>query len=132
MFDWEIRISDFEIAREIRKPQKTDFASEKSVLMEDFNQEIQIRISWISFVPFDWEIQKRIFKTILVNSGLRFANYQCVCKTAVLKNCLSIPLSDFPKTKTPKEWESKSRYLSAEIRFRFHVRLLIRNPEFKI
>ena len=37
MFDWEIRISDFEIAREIRKPQKTDFASEKSVLMEDFN-----------------------------------------------------------------------------------------------
>ena len=37
-----------------------------------------------------------------------------------------------PPQKTPKEWESKSRYLSAEIRFRFHVRLLIRNPAFKI
>ena len=37
MFDWEIRISDFEIEREIRKPLKRDFASEKSVLMEDFN-----------------------------------------------------------------------------------------------
>ena len=37
MFDWEIRISDFEIEREIRKPLKADFASEKSVLMEDFN-----------------------------------------------------------------------------------------------
>ena len=37
MFDWEIWNSDFEIEREIRKPLKTDFASEKSVLMEDFN-----------------------------------------------------------------------------------------------
>ena len=36
-FDWEIRISDFEIEREILKPLKTDFTSEKSVLMEDFN-----------------------------------------------------------------------------------------------
>ena len=36
-FDWEIRISDFEMEREIRKPLKTDFISEKSVLMEDFN-----------------------------------------------------------------------------------------------
>ena len=36
-FDWEIRISDFEMEREIRKPLKTDLISEKSVLMEDFN-----------------------------------------------------------------------------------------------
>ena len=36
-FDWEIRISDFEMEREIRKTLKTDFISEKSVLMEDFN-----------------------------------------------------------------------------------------------
>ena len=36
-FDWEIRISDFEMEREIRKPLKTDFTSKKSVLMEDFN-----------------------------------------------------------------------------------------------
>ena len=26
--------------------------------------------SWISFLPFDWEIRKRICKTTLVNSGL--------------------------------------------------------------
>ena len=37
MLDWEIRISDFEIEREIRKPLKTDFTSKKSGLMEDFN-----------------------------------------------------------------------------------------------
>ena len=42
MFDQEIRIQDFEIEREIRKPLKTDFTSEKSVLMEDFNQEMDL------------------------------------------------------------------------------------------
>ena len=99
MFDWEIWNSDFEIEREIRKPLKTDFTSEKSVLIEDFNYEIQIRISWISFLPFDWEIQKRICNTILVNISLLFANYECVCKTAVLKNCSSIPCRIFQKTR---------------------------------
>ena len=60
-----------------------DFTSEKSVLRVDFNSEIQFRISWISFLPFDWEIRTRICKTVLENSGLLFANYACACKTAV-------------------------------------------------
>ena len=64
---------DFGLCNRTRNP-KTDFASEKSVLMVDFNYEIQIRISWIRFLPFDWEIGKRICKTLLVNSGLLFAN----------------------------------------------------------
>ena len=50
---------------------------------------------WISFLPFDWEIRKRICKTILVNSGLLFAKYACACKTAVLKDSFSNPFSDF-------------------------------------
>ena len=75
---------------------KTDFTYEKSVLRVDFNWEIHIRISWISFLPFDWKIRKRICKTILVNSGLLFAKYACACKTAVLKDSFSNPFSDFP------------------------------------
>ena len=42
--------------------------------MLDFDYEIQIWILWISFLQFDWEIRKRICKSILVNSGLLFAN----------------------------------------------------------
>ena len=57
---------DFAIEREIR----SDFTFEKSVLRVDYNLEIQIRISWISSLPLDWEIRKRICKTVLVNSGL--------------------------------------------------------------
>ena len=64
---------DFALCNRTRNP-KTDFASEKSVLMVDFNYEIQIRISWICSLPFDWEIGKRICKALLVNSGLLFAN----------------------------------------------------------
>ena len=64
---------------------------------------------------FDWEIRKRICKTIIVNCGLLFANYARACKAAVLKNCLSNPFSDFPKKR--KEREFKNRYLSVEIRF---------------
>ena len=49
---------------------KKYFTFEKSVLRVDFNEEIQTRNSWISFLPFDWEIRKRICKTTFVNSGL--------------------------------------------------------------
>ena len=69
--DFEIRISDFAIEREIRFR---------------ISPEIQIRISWISSLPFDWEIRKRICKTVLVKSGLFFANYARACKTTVLKD----------------------------------------------
>ena len=91
--DFEIRISGF--CNRTRNP-KTDFTSEKSSLRLDFSWEVQIRISWISFLPFDWEIRKRICKTVLVNSRLLFANYACACKTAVLKNSFSNPFADFP------------------------------------
>ena len=39
------------------------------------------------FLSFDWEIRKRICKTVLLNSGLLFTNYACACKTAVAKEC---------------------------------------------
>ena len=81
---------------------KTNFASEKSVLMVDFIWEIQIQISWISFSPFNWEIRKMICKTILMKSGLLFAIYVSVCKTTVLKNCFSNPFFRFPKEKERK------------------------------
>ena len=58
---------------------------------------MQIWISWISCLPFNWEIKKGICKIILVNSGLLFANYACACKTAVLKDSFPNPFSDFPK-----------------------------------
>ena len=56
----------------------TDFTSNKTVLREDFLTEIQIQISWISFLPFDWEIQKRIRKTILVNNSIFWLS-MCAC-----------------------------------------------------
>ena len=48
------------------------------------------------FLSFDWEIRKRICKTVLVNSGLLFTNYACACKTAFPKDSFSNPFSDFP------------------------------------
>ena len=57
---------------------------------------LQIRISWIFFSPFDWEIRKRICKTVVVNSGVLFVNYACACKTAVLKDSFPSPFSVFP------------------------------------
>ena len=69
-----LRNPDFWFWNRTRNP-KTDFISEKSVL----RVKGWIRISWISFLPLDWEIRKRICKTILVNSGLLFANYACTC-----------------------------------------------------
>ena len=48
------------------------------------------------FLSFDWEIRKRICKTVLVNSGLLFTNYACACKTAVPKDSFSNPFLDFP------------------------------------
>ena len=88
---------DFWFCNRKRNP-KTDFTSNKSVLMVDFDYEIQIWILWISFLPFDWEIRKRICKSILVNSGLLFANYACACKTAVFQI-----LFGFPKKKEKRK-----------------------------
>ena len=59
---------------------KVAFVSEirVTVLRVDFNSEIQIRIVRIYFLPFDWEIGKRICKPIIVKSGLLFAA-NCAC-----------------------------------------------------
>ena len=88
-FDWEIRISDFEIEREIRVIRKRISPTRNPFSGSDFNQEIQTRISQTSFLPFDWEIRKRIRKTAFVNNGLLFANCACACMTAVLKDSFS-------------------------------------------
>ena len=101
---------DFRFCNRKRNP-KTDFTSNKSVLMVDFDYEILIWTLWISFLPFDWEIRKRICKTILVNSGLLFANDACACKTAVFEILFRI------SQKKRKEREWKNRYLIVEIRF---------------
>ena len=86
--DFETQISDFAIEREIQKQ-----------ILPPRN----LSWGWISikksksgfhgflFLPFDWEIRKRICKTILVNSSLLFANYAGACKTAVLKDSFSNP-----------------------------------------
>ena len=51
----------------------------------------------ISFLPFDWEIRKGIWKTVLKNSGLvRACIISSKKKTAVYENSFANPLSDFP------------------------------------
>ena len=76
---------------------KTDFTSETSVLRVDFNiKTSKSGFFRFPFLSFDWEIRKRICKTVLVNSGLLFTNYACACKTAVPKDSFANPFSDFP------------------------------------
>ena len=72
--DFDTQITSFAIERKIRK---TDFIFPKFVLGVDFNLEIQIRISWISFFTVLLGNPRRICKTILVNSGRFSANYAC-------------------------------------------------------
>ena len=111
---------------------KTDFTLEKSVLRVDFNLEIQIRISWISFLPFDWEIRKRICKTVLVNSGLLFANYVCACKTVVLKDSISNPFSDFQSNGKNENLKTDISALTNPGVFRVRLQIRNLNPHFPI
>ena len=69
--------------------------------------------------------QKRICKTVLVNSGLLFANYACVCRT-VFQILLPISQSN-GKNENPKTAISALKSV-----FGFRVPLQIRNPDFKI
>ena len=88
-FDWEIRISDFGIECE----------SENGFHLRDPSSGwISIKKSKSGFrgSPFYRSIGKRICKTILVNSGLLFADNACACETAVHKDSFSNPFSDFP------------------------------------
>ena len=85
-FDWEIWIqilkSGFPICNRTRNP-KTDFNAEISVY-------------GFSFLSFDWEIRKRIGKTVLKNSGLARARILSKKKTTVHENSFANPFSDFP------------------------------------
>ena len=50
----------------------------------------------LSFLPFEWEIQKRIWKTVFTNSGLACACIISKKKTAVQENGFANPFPDFP------------------------------------
>ena len=60
----------------------------------DFNAEIFV--FGFSFLPFDWEIRKRIWKTVLRKSGLPCTRKISKKKTAVHENSFAHPFSDFP------------------------------------
>ena len=80
--------------------------------------------------PFDWEIRKRICKTVLVNSGHLFANYACACKQLLLRTVFQILFrisQSNGKNKNPKTENSALKSV-----FGFSVRLQIRNRDFKI
>ena len=59
----------------------------------DFNAEISV--FGFSFLPFDWEIRKRIWKTVLKNSGLARARIISKKKTAVHENSFANPFLEF-------------------------------------
>ena len=105
---------DFRFCNRTRNP-FSDFTFEKSVLMVDFNLEIQIRISWISSLPFDWEIRKRICKTVLVKSGL-FSLIMRACARLLFLRTVSFKSLFGFSNRTVKR-KSKNRFLSVEIRF---------------
>ena len=85
-FDWEIWTkilkSRFRICSRTRNL-KTDFNAETFGF-------------GFSFLPFDWEIRKRIWKPVLRNSGLACAHIISKRKTAVHENNFANPFSDFP------------------------------------
>ena len=56
----------------------------------------EISVFGFSFLPFDWEIRKRVWKTVLKNSGLERARILSKKKTTVHENSFAKPFSDFP------------------------------------
>ena len=110
--DFQNLCPDFPIEREIRKRiSPSRICPQGGFQLRNPNPDFMD-----SFLPFDWEIRKRICKTTLVNSGLLFAKYACACKTAVLKDSFSNLFLGFPN-RTVK-MKIQNRYLSVEIRFR--------------
>ena len=88
--------------------------------MLDFDYEIQIWILWISFLQFDWEIRKRICKTILVNSGLLLsmrARTRPLFLRTVFQILFRISHSDFA-------FDCKSEIRILKSKFRFPNRTL--------
>ena len=93
----------------------------------DFNAEISV--FGFSFLPFDWEIRKRIWKIVLKNSGLARARLSREKKTAVHENSFANPFTDFPiERQKGNPWNPdldflieihpEDGFLGGEIRFR--------------
>ena len=90
---------------------------------------LQLLLFGFSFLPFDWEICKRIRKIVLKNSGLACARIISKKKTAVHENSFANPFFGFP-SRTVKRKSMKSGFgfllkihpedgfLGGEIRFR--------------
>ena len=92
--DFENLNLDFPIEDEIRKrisPPRNSSSGWISIIKKSKSS-----FFGFPFLSFDWEIRKRIYKTVLVNSGLLFTNYAFACKTAVPKDSFSNPFSYFP------------------------------------
>ena len=65
-------------------------SAEKSVLGMDFNYEIQIRISWISLLAFDWVIRKRIRKLSSWTAVFFLPNYAWAWRPLFLRTVFQI------------------------------------------
>ena len=91
---------DFPIEREIRKrisPPRNPSSGWISI------KKSKSGFFGFPFLSFDWEIRKRICKTVLMNSGLLFTNYACACKTAVRKDSFAKSFFGFPNRTTKRE-----------------------------
>ena len=126
-----VRLGNFPIEREIRKrisPPTNPSSGWISI------KKSKSGFFGFPFLSFDWEIRKRICKTVLLNSGLLFTNYACACKTAVPKDSFSILFrisQSNGKKENPTtpdldfliEIHPEDGFLGGEIRFGFRVRL---------
>ena len=102
---------DFPIEREIRKriwPPRNPSSGWISI------KKIQIRISWISFLRFDWESEKGFAKLFSWTVLFVLLNMRAPGRRLFLRTVF-------------QKWKSKNRYLSVEIHFR--IARSIANPK---
>ena len=129
-FDWEIRISDFAIEREIRK--------QASPPRNPSSWWISITKSKSGFHGFAFyrsieKSEKEFAKLFSWTVVFFLLIYACACKTAVLKNCVSNPFSDFPpspplpppekRKKSGKKRNPRTDISTLKLVFGFRVRL---------
>ena len=62
------------------------------------------------FIPFDWEIRKRICKTILETSGLLYAEYSYVARALFIRTVFQIlyRISPLPPLRPPPPPQKKN------------------------
>ena len=99
---------------------------------------LQLLLFGFSFLPFDWEICKRIRKIVLKNSGLACARIISKKKTAVHENSFANPFFGFP-SRTVKRKSMKSgfgfllkstlRTDFSEVKSVFGFRIRLQNPK---